>query len=55
VHVGRVGTKKRIRYCQAIGADSIDGGVFSTHPRQAFGNFTDLLLNPEPNLEAALS
>lgn len=55
VHVGRVGTGKRIRYCQAIGADSIDGGVFSSHPRQAFRNFTDLLLNPEPALEAALS
>jgi hypothetical protein len=55
LHVGRVGTKKRIRYCQAIGADSIDGGVFSTHPEQGFGNFTALLLNPEPNLEAALA
>lgn len=55
VHVGRVGTKKRIRYCQHVGADSIDGGVFSTHPLQAFNNFTSLLLNPEPNLEAALS
>lgn len=55
VHVGRVGTRKRIRYCQAIGADSIDGGVFSTHPRQAFRNFTRVLLDPQPSLEAALS
>lgn len=55
VHVGRVGTRKRIRYCQAIGAQSIDGGVFSTHPEQAFGNFTRWLLEPQPSLEAALS
>lgn len=55
IHVGRVGTKKRIRYCQALGADSIDGGVFSSHPRQAFRNFTDLLINPEPSLEAGIT
>lgn len=47
VHVGRVGTGRRIRYCQALGVTSIDGGVFSTHPLQAFRNFTPLLLTPE--------
>lgn len=52
-HMGRVGTGIRIRYCQALGLDSIDGGVFSTHPEQGFGNFTRLLTNPEPSLEAA--
>ena len=55
VHMGRVGTGIRIRYCQALGVDSIDGGVFSTHPLQAFRNFTGLLLEPRPSLEAALA
>ena len=47
-HMGRVGTGKRIRYCQWLEIDSIDGGVFSTHPLQAFRNFTKLLVQPDP-------
>lgn len=52
-HVGRVGTGRRIRYFQALGVDSIDGGVFSSHPEQAFTNFTSQLLNPQTGLEIA--
>jgi hypothetical protein len=32
VHVGRVNSRERVRWCVANGADSVDGSGFSYHP-----------------------
>lgn len=43
VHVGRVNTMRRLRYCQALGADSVDGSKWSRFRDTYLGRGLDFL------------
>jgi hypothetical protein len=49
VHMGRVNSKKRIKYAHAIGCDSVDGTGFSMFPNAHIPSALELLLELSKN------
>lgn len=51
VHAGRVNSSRRVRYFEALGADSFDGTTLSAWPDRWFPGFAAQLQNPQLGLE----